>query len=151
MGPWGRAAPFSSCLNLSYMHHCSTSLKAASQGFITRIRLILCMARTWVLQSGSSWPIIVRAVYPNIVLPKSLMMVSGLPSLVFLHFCVIFHFFPLQWSRVECNSQCAVAERRVRHAVLCAPAEVLLTELQPFVCNSGFEYPLYWAVPAGGM
>ena len=122
MGPWGRAPPFSSCLNPPYMHHCSTPPKAALHSFTMWIRLILCTAQTWILQSGSSWAIIMTAINPNIVLPKShwRCRLGYLPqSSLISPFCVVFHFFPLQWRRVECNGRCAAAELRVRHAALC--------------------------------
>lgn len=37
-----------------------------------------------------------------------------------------------------------------QHA-LKAPAKVLLTERQQFVCKSGFECSFYWEMPAGEM
>lgn len=80
------------------------------------------MARMWVLQSGSSWPVIMTTINANIDLPKSPMMTFGLPSLVFLDFSpfvYFFHFFSPRWSRVECNSQHAAAELGVRCAALC--------------------------------
>lgn len=92
MAPWGRTWPFSSCLNSPYRHRCSSPLKAALQDFTAWIQLILCMDRMWVLQSGSSWPIIVMTIN---ILPKSLTMKSGLLSLVFLDFFILCHFPPL--------------------------------------------------------
>lgn len=149
--PWGSAPLLPSSANPSLY----APLKAACLDFTAWIQLTPCMARMIFLWSGSSWPILETSITHSTVLPNH----DTWSTFLNLDFSIFFLHFPLLSSEkgrsvIKAHQPLSVYFHRddsmAQHA-LKAPAKVLLTERQQFVCKSGFECSFYWEMPAGEM
>lgn len=149
--PWGSAPLLPSSANPSLY----APLKAACLDFTAWIQLTPCMARMIFLWSGSSWPILETSITQSTALPNH----DTWSTFLNLDFSILFLHFPLPSSEkgqsvIKAHQPLSVYFHRddsmPQHA-LKAPAKVLLTEPQQFVCKSGFECSFYWEMPAGEM